>query len=175
MVHIFELLSKKSISKVLIYFLEHPTKEIYAQQLENELKIARKSMFDGLSELLKAGVLEAKEVGRTKQYKLRKSSPLVRQLKILHTLDEIIPMLKKIKGTGIETYLYGSAARGEDTEKSDIDLLLIGDRPRSEVLGKIMKKENVKPVYMTYLEYANLARKDKAFYERIEKDKIRLI
>lgn len=175
MVRIFELLTGKSASRILRYFLEHPTREIHAGLLIKEVKMSRKAMFDGLSCLLSAGLLGMKEIGRTKQYHLARDHPLVKQLKTLLSLDAILPLLKGLEGCGVEVYLYGSAARGEDTEKSDIDLLLIGDMPREVALGKIRGGQRVKPVYLTFLEYSTLARKDRAFYERLEKDRKRLI
>ena len=157
------------------YFLKNPTSEIYPQQLEKRLNMSRKSMFDALQAAFDAGLLELKETGRTKQYKLKRDIPIVKQLKILFSIDFLIGFLEKFKGSGMEIYLFGSAARGEDTEKSDIDLLVLGDRPKNEVLGRLAEKEGLKPVYFSYLEYSSLARKDKPFYERVEKDKIRLI
>jgi|SRR5208283_2888793 len=173
MVQIFELLEKKSTSIVLRYFLEHPSEETYAAQLGKKLKIARKSLFDALAVLQKSQLIELKMIGRTKQYFLKRDDVRVRQLKILYTISNLLPMLNGLEG--VEVYLYGSAARGEDTEKSDIDLLFIGQRPKGELLEKIQNEENIKPIFLTFLEYSSLARKDKPFYERIEKDRIRLI
>ncbi len=173
MVKIFELLSKKRTSKVIRYFLEHPTTKIHAQKLLKEIKISKKSILDGLHESVEAGILETEEIGRTKRYSLKRASPMAKHLKILHSIDEILPLLKGLEE--VEVYLYGSVARGEDTEKSDIDLLIIGEKPSREIIGKLGKMEKLKPVYFTYEEYSQLARKDKPFYERIEKDKIRLM
>jgi predicted nucleotidyltransferase len=175
MVRSIELLKRWNTSALLDYFLQHPTKKIHAGLLDKELKIYRKGILDGLRELLQAGMLEMEEVGRTKQYSLVRSNPIICQLKILLTLDKILPLLEKLKGTGIEAYLYGSCARGEDTEESDIDLLLVGNLNRADVLGKLGKLDKLAPVYFTFLEYSSFSRKDKAFYERVEKDRIRLM
>jgi predicted nucleotidyltransferase len=175
MMQIFELLGKKSTSIVLRYFLEHPSEETYATQLGKKLKIARKSLFDALAVLQKSQLIELRMAGRTKEYRLKRDSALVRQLKILNSIANLLPMLESLEGSGAEVYLYGSAARGEDTEKSDTDLLFIGERPEGRLLDKIEAEEKIKPIFLTFLEYSSLARKDKPFYERIEKDRIRLI
>lgn len=175
MVRLIELLKKWNTFALLDYFLQHPTKKIHAGQLYKELRIYRKGILDGLRELHEAGLLEMEEAGRTKQYSLNRSNPFVKQLKILFTLDKVLPLLEKFRGSGVEAYLFGSCARGEDTEESDIDLLLIGNLGRKEVLGKLGGMEKLRPVCLTFLEYSSLARKDKAFYERLEKDRIRLI
>ncbi|MEW6748701.1 MAG: nucleotidyltransferase domain-containing protein [Candidatus Micrarchaeota archaeon] len=175
MVQIFELLGKKTVLKLLRYFLKRPTATMYAEQLGKELKMAKKSLFDGLHKLLEAGVLRMETVGRTKRYGLDRSNPVVKELKVLLTLDTVMPLLKKLEGMDVEAYLYGSAARGEDVEKSDIDLLLIGHKTAKEALAKVGKLEKLRPVYLTFVEYSRLARSDPAYYERIERDKIRLL
>lgn len=173
MAQIFELLSKKTINRVLLYFLDHSDEKIHAGKLRKKIKIAKKSMFDSLYELSKAEILEVEEIGRLKQYKLAKNKTIVKQLKIIYTVDRVMRFIKKLED--VEVYLYGSAARGEDNEKSDIDLLIVGNKKSKEIIGGIKNNEKIKPIYFTYLEYSSLARKDKAFYNRIERDKIRLI
>ena len=175
MVHIFRLLSRKNNSVLLEYFLKNPTTLIYSSELEKKLKMSRQSMFHALEAVLDAGLLEVKMIGRIKQYTLAKNKPIVKQLKILLNLNYLAPLLGRISDSGVEVYLFGSAARGEDTEKSDIDLLFIGKHLEDEALKKIRDDEKIRPIFLTFLEYSSLARKDKPFYERIEKDKIRLI
>lgn len=77
-------------------------------------------------------------------------------------------------------YLYGSAARGEDSEDSDIDLLIIAGQDKEiifKALGKLRYNLNreVNPIIYTRMEYSKLPMTDKAFFEAFEKDKIRLI
>jgi predicted nucleotidyltransferase len=168
-------LSRKNNSVLLEYFLKNPTTPIYAGELEKKLKMSRQSMFHALGAVLDAGLLEVREIGRVRQYTVAKDNPVVKQLKILLSVNYLIPLLEKIKNSGVEVYLFGSAARGEDTEKSDTDILIVGDKQKNDVIGMLSEKEKLKPVYFTHLEYSAMARKDKPFYERIEKDKIRLI
>ncbi|MCX6768443.1 MAG: nucleotidyltransferase domain-containing protein [Candidatus Micrarchaeota archaeon] len=175
MVLTIELLKKGKTFELLKFFLEHPTQKFHAQQLVKSVNIYRNGILGGLHELTNAGILRSEEIGRVIQYSLIRENPIVKQLKILLALDKLMPALEKLKGSGVEAYLYGSCARGEDTEESDIDLLLIGNLGRAEVLGKLGRIEKLKPIYFTFLEYSSLARKDKAFYERVEKDRIRLM
>ena len=80
----------------------------------------------------------------------------------------------------VNVYLYGSAARGEDVESSDIDLLLIGKLDKSTIvkeLNKISKKikKEIKFQIFSRQEWSLMARNDPAFYERVEKDKVKLV
>jgi len=85
----------------------------------------------------------------------------------------LLPKLEILKYEG-EIYLYGSEARGEGLEDSDLDILVIG-RERA-VINKIEAiDKRVKVSFFTPLEWAKIARDDPAFYERVERDKIRLV
>ena len=115
-------------------------------------------------------------------YRLNREDVLVKQMKRVYTLS--IPFIYKLKEAfehaGIEIYLYGSAARGEDTEKSDIDLLVIGKielvtfEKEMFPIRKMCKKE-ITYSFFTRLEWLSMSKKDPAFFERVEKDKIRLV
>jgi predicted nucleotidyltransferase len=85
-----------------------------------------------------------------------------------------------LKTKNIEIYLYGSCARGENIGDSDIDLLIIGKIKRKDIVDdierfskKLGKDINFK--IFSDIEWAMMLKKDKAYYNRVEKDKIRLI
>ena len=88
-------------------------------------------------------------------------------------------MKQSEKKYNIQIFLYGSAARGEDIENSDIDLLVIGKINKERLIPEIKKISNnigreIKIIIFNTLEWSQLVRKDAPFYERVEKDKIRL-
>lgn len=175
MVSLFELLNDKAAVRILAYFLGSPGADAYAAQLAKKVKVSRRSLFAGLSLLVAAGLLRIETIGRVKKYSLA-VTPAVRQLKILFTIDRLSRLGAALAKAGARAYLYGSAARGENAEHSDIDVLVISDRPKSAIAGLLetgLQKE-VKLAIMTPLEYASAARKDPAFYARVEADKIEL-
>jgi len=172
-----ELFGKKVVVAILNFFLENPSKEFYETEVRENLKLARASVNKWLKYLVKKNILIVFQKGRMKVYRLDLDNPINKQLKILKNLCDILPGLEALRGTR-EVYLYGSSARGEDLEDSDVDLLIIGRRTEViDVLSKLEKKFNrrVKPSFYTELEWSQCARKDPAFYERVEKDKIRLV
>ena len=143
MLKIFKLLSRKNTSTLLLYFLEHPTGKTYARQLRKEIQLSGVSILGGLRALLEAGILEVEEIGRVRRYELKRNEPVVKQLKVLLTINKVTPLLGKFRGSGVEVYLYGSAARGEDTEKSDIDIFIQGNETDvpTETLEKLIKRK----------------------------------
>ena len=111
-----------------------------------------------------------RNIGRTNLYKLNRGSPVAKQIKILNTVSNLVSRIPRVNG---DVYLFCSAARGEDDEKSDIDVLIIGsDSSVINTLGKINRR--IKVTFFTSLKWSKMAREDSAFYERVEKDKIKL-
>ena len=90
--------------------------------------------------------------------------------------QDLTPILEKDERVKF-AYLFGSAARGEDTERSDIDVLVIGNekKRRDRALFAALGGERIKIVFFTPMEFSMLSRKDKPFYDAIERDKVRLL
>ncbi len=176
MVEFFELLGNRSFLRVLAFFLENSSSKIHAAALQKKLGISKNSLLESLSKLSEAGLLKREEFGRAAFYSLNNSDALVRELKRLLAVCWLRELVRKAKLEGVEIYLYGSVARGEADEKSDFDLLAIISSPeKKRVVSAAFKHEKVSIVFFTPLEYSALARKDKAFYEAMEKDKVKLI
>lgn len=166
---------------ILAFFMENPTSEFYELQVKNKTGISLGSANKHLKELASEGILIAKKKGNMNFYMLNKENITVKKLKIAYNLS--LPLGQKIieasKKLGCKTYLYGSVSRGEDKEDSDWDLLIISkERPQSIVgvfsmLGKEYNKKT-RPFVFTQKEWLDMRKKDPAFYERVEKDKIEL-
>ena len=175
MVDLFRLIGGHASGAVLRFFLGQPSRKIYAEKLLNEVKLSKKSLLGSLIALEDGALIGSELQGRTKLYFLNRNNITVKYLKIILTVSELAPKLKGLKGKA-DVYLYGSAARGEDSENSDLDILVVTKESRSAVMKMLneLPKEKKNVVIMTQLGYAELSRHDRAFYERIEKDKIKL-
>ena len=178
MVQLIEL-GNRVLLGILQYFVRNPLSRITYTNLRNKLKIAKATITKHLNFLLENEFIKVEKIGLNKIYFLNTENFIVKQLKILDNLlllNEIKILGKKYE---VEIFLYGSAARGEDTEKSDIDLLIIGKVNKETIIQDIEKiskriEREIKFTIFTPLEWSGVARKDVPFYERVEKDKIRL-
>lgn len=179
MVQINELFGNRKRLSLLLFFAANPRSEFTFTQLQKKTKLAKATLAKWLKHLRRDGFLKEKPIGIQRLYRLNAESMLIKQLKVmlaLASLDFLIPLSEK---HGVEAYVYGSAARGEDVEESDIDILIIGKVRKEELMPEIQKQSAAlkRPIRMqvfTTLEWAQMLHKDKAFYERVEKDKIRL-
>lgn len=174
MVQLLELIFGNRICwQVLKFFLDNPRGEFYEREVQRKVVVARASAHKWLHALEQLDFISIARRGRLKLHRLNRENPLVKQLKVLRTMSWLLPKLEPLKGQG-EVYLYGSAARGEGLEDSDLDILTIG-RERA-VINRIKAiDERINVSFFTPLEWAKMARDDPAFYERVERDKIRLV
>ena len=178
MVQLIEL-GNRSLLKVLEYFLKNPTTRISYTSLRKKIKIAKATLTKHLKFLLDNNFIKVERIGLNKLYELNRANQIIRQFKILDNLMNLNEIKELEEKYDIEVYLYGSASRGEDTETSDIDLLIIGEIDKEKIISDINNmskkiKRAIKFVIFSPLEWSKLSRNDPSFYERVEKDKIRL-
>ncbi len=166
-------LGNRQLISILKEFIENPSKELEQSKLEKKLKFSRTTIIKWVNLLISEDILNVRVIGRTKLLNLNNQSGTVKELKRLSVILELSP-LKSYKA---EIYLYGSCARGEQYEDSDIDLLILGDIKRSDFVNlsenlakSINKKINFQ--VFSHQEWAKMRTKDKPFYERVEKDRI---
>jgi predicted nucleotidyltransferase len=175
MVQLIEL-GNRTLMKVLAFFIRNPSIKISYTNLRKRIKLAKATLAKNLNFLLKGGLIIEERIGLNKIYRLDKESVLVKHLKILDNLLILGEINHLCSKHNIDIYLYGSAARGEDNEESDIDLLIMGKISKDHIYEDLKKfaGRKIKIAVFTKLEWAEMSKNDPAFYERVEKDKIRL-
>lgn len=175
----------KSISptqaKLLVPFFENPTKEFYEKEAARKAQVSIGAANKHLPLLVKEGYLKQEKRGRMKFYAFS-GTPEAKRLKVDYSLASRLARGLGRLGKDLEArvYLYGSVARGEDTESSDWDVLIIGNVDRTSVeerLAALRKRygRNVKATVVTSREWLAMKSEDPAFYESVERDRIELI
>ncbi|BAI62276.1 conserved hypothetical protein [Methanocella paludicola SANAE] len=169
----------KNSFKILNIFLFKPDVQIHQNEVIRMSGLSKNTVMKLLDLFTREGLLKESRKGNLKLFSLVEGHPVVKQLKILVNVSELNEILKRFAGKGFETYLFGSAARGEDTEKSDIDLLIIGkisNDDLADITAGITNAINreVNPIIKTPYEYSTLYKTDKAFFVNLERDRIRL-
>lgn len=179
MVQLIRLLGNKNIMKILAFFFRNPTKEFSQVKLLKNIKIAKATLIKWLKLLVNEKIVLMKKIGVTNLYRLNNGNTFVKYLKILFTISELEPVKQISKKYNLDIYIYGSCARGENVEKSDIDLLVIGKPDRSNLIKEMndtaekINKE-IRIQIFSKQEWSLMARNDPPFYERVEKDKVEL-
>lgn len=180
MVQLLSLFGNRKLMQLLSFFLDNPSLQLSYTQLQKRTKLSKATLTKWLSHLCKENCIVVKEIGRNKLYNLNRNQAWIKQLKILFNLQQLAFLTRIASEKQVEIYLYGSAARGEDTEQSDYDVLIIGNITREEVFSLIEApaqklKRPLQFQIFTALQWTQLPQKDAAFYHRIEQEKIALI
>lgn len=128
------MLQKCSEFVVLEVFFVEPSKEHYLMDISRNIKIAHTSVKRNLTKLVKEGLIMREIQRKGKRnfpvYKANAENKQFRKHKMIYNLNSLmesglIEFLEE-KIAPKATVLFGSYRRGEDTERSDIDLFIEG-------------------------------------------------
>ncbi len=126
------MLQKSSTWKALEIFFIHPTKAHYLMDISRTIKLAHTSVKKSLDELVRIGLVrksvEKKGRRRFPLYAAKNDAALFRRQKLVYNLSSLFEagiadfIEEKVSPKSI--VLFGSYAKGEDTEESDIDVFV---------------------------------------------------
>ena len=148
-----KLFTSKNRIKILKYFL-FEKEESYIREISKELKISVSAVKREVDNLAFIGIIKIKK----NRIIVNKNCSFLGDLKnifiktdfIIYPLKEAVDNNKAIKFA----FIFGSFARGEYSEESDIDLMVIGDASLSSIIKLIGPteeeiKKNINPVVWT--------------------------
>ena len=132
-------------ARLLAALLLDDGEPLTAQDLLDRLGTTSTTLHRELGRLEQAGLIEHDRVGRTRRYRAATDSPIHEPLRALlqRTLG-VEPLLRRaLSGVdGVEAAaIFGSWAAGEADEDSDVDLLVVGDMNRDDLLSAVRDAE----------------------------------
>ena len=163
----FVFMNSKS-SLALLKFLITNGGELHVREISRQTGMSLGFVSRVLRQLHKDGLISAQRRGRMVLYRVDHANVIVKQIKVLLTVTELYPLIKKFRTLTRRVILFGSAARGENMPDSDIDLFIMTNHP-SEVRLFIRKHPRVVSIIMQSTEYANLKKTDFALYDQINR------
>jgi|AGTN01.2.fsa_nt_gi hypothetical protein len=178
---IIDIISSAGCVRLLEPLLYRPGIEMYQSELIKETGVPLNRALKLLKLLVGQGILRETDKAGCKFYSASPENPVVRQLKVLDTTSKLYVVTRDFSsGDGMEVYLFGPAAKGEGSESTGIDVLIIANGGKDTVdrfLSRLKDgvRGEVRPVVYTSLGYANLYHNENIFYESIESCKIRLL
>ena len=151
--------------KVLEHFFRHPSEEFYLRELARLLDMSPMTVKRSLDMLAANRVITREEAKGRILYRANADSLSFRHLKISYNLAllEEMGIVEKLFDNvpGISSIvLYGSHARGENDEHSDIDILVISAAGRL----KSERIEGVNVIAMTDTKWGETAKANRALY-----------
>ena len=142
------LLNNKAM-KILNEFSSDYNHKIYGREISRKLKMNQKTVSNILNKLEKEDILKFLEEGKNKYYFMNRFNPQIKEIIKLIEMDRKIIFFEKYgkikdlfnkleqRTQGI-FIVFGSYASGNATQKSDIDIF---------VLGKISDTEDLEQIY----------------------------
>ncbi len=155
--------------KTASFFIEHPYKEIYLREFGKKLKISVFAAKKYLDMLLKEQFIKEERKANLRYFKANVGSLFYKYEKIAFAMRKLqkAELVEYIisKANASSIVLFGSVAKGENEEKSDIDIVIIGNNKLinfEEVEKKIGAKINEHR--FKWNEWKQTSEKNKAFY-----------
>jgi predicted nucleotidyltransferase len=150
--------------RVLALIFGHPERSFYTSEIVRSVHSGTGGVQRELSRLESSGLVSVKRIGNQKHYQANRDSPIFEELQgiVLKTSglteplrQSLAPYAGKIK----TAFVYGSVAKGTDTARSDIDLMVIGDDlAYADLYAALQKAESalgrqVNPTFLTFEDW----------------------
>jgi len=142
-----KLFSSKVRIELLSEFFLNPERELYVREIARITGEDYKNVSIELRNLEEIGLLCSRKEGNLKYFGLNKEFLIYEELKSIFLKTRgAVGVIKDIfsKQKNIDyAFIYGSFASGEESEKSDIDLMVIGEIPLETLLKLMREPENL--------------------------------
>ena len=167
-----------SQSRVFRWLFGQPERSYHLNELRRLTGLGSASLQRELGKLAAAGLVRSEKVGNLRRFQVNTESPVYEELagltrKILGAQPLLQEALAPMKSKLDVAFIYGSIAKGTDTAKSDIDVMLVGnDLLLSDVLKLLLPAESqlgrkINPTLYTPAEYKRRRTQKDSFLSRV--------
>lgn len=172
------VLFTKTQQKVLGLLFGKPDQSFYLNEITKLSQMGRGTIKRELERMEAAGIVVKKRIGNQNHYQANSECPVYSELmgiarKTFGVADVIKTALNSILDEVALAFIYGSVAKGEDTAKSDIDLLIVSNElTYSDVMERLLASETSigRPINPTIYNVDQIEKKlkqDNAFVSRV--------
>ncbi len=132
-----KLFTSKTRVRILGLLIFNPEKQFYLREISRKIKITPIYVKKELKNLKELNLVLESKKGNMSFFQINRKSPIFNELKSIflkveYFRDMMINSMKRLK---IDfAFIFGSFAKGTETEESDIDLFVIGDVKEDRLL-----------------------------------------
>jgi predicted nucleotidyltransferase len=173
-----DALFTKVQQRVLAVLFGNHSRSFYANELIALVGSGSGAVQRELAQLEAAELVTISRIGNQKHYQANSSAPIFEELHglVLKTsglVDVLRAALAPLAARIDQAFVYGSVAKGTDTSKSDIDLLVICDGVAYAELFAVLEpatnqlKRTVNPTAYSQMEFDKRNRRGNAFARRV--------
>jgi predicted nucleotidyltransferase/predicted transcriptional regulator len=164
-------LFRKSTLMLIITLGRDAVTKFHVRDLSRLLNYDVSLVSKNLKYLEQLGLVNREDVGNLVFYQADMNSALLKHMKICFTLLELNELIRNIRPGCKVSILYGSCAKGEDSNESDVDLFVetLEKEEIKEIISQFQKKMNrrISPLVVTPNEAYQLKANDEYFYSSI--------
>jgi predicted nucleotidyltransferase len=171
-------LFSKVQQRVLALIFGQPERSFYTSEIKRNVNSGTGAVERELSRLQRSGLVSIERIGNQKHYRANRQSPIFAELHslVIKTVALTEPLRKSLEPYSDKikaAFVYGSVAKGTDTARSDIDLLVIGDElSYSERYAALQNVENalgrkVSPTFLSPKDWRRKASDKGSFISKV--------
>jgi len=166
--------------KILEYFLSHPTQKKYLNELAKELAVSPRSIKIYCDLFEKDGIIKREITGNVHLFSTNNNHYRVQEMKRAYIANLLAEHhIETIQQTCISFAVYGSHASGLNDERSDLDLLIIGDEHQINkdsilTLQKTLDKE-IQLTILSLIQWETMKKNDDPFAKAILRNHLLLV
>lgn len=175
---IADALFTKVQQRVLAVLFGNPARSFYANELIALAASGSGAVQRELAQLEAAELVTVTRVGNQKHYQANASAPIYEELRglVLKTsglVDVLRAALAPLAAQIDQSFVYGSVAKGKDTAKSDVDLMVISEKIAYADLFAALEpamnrlQRTVNPTLYSRMEIHNRILDGNAFVKRV--------
>jgi predicted nucleotidyltransferase len=164
--------------RVLAVLFGAPDRSFYGNEVIALARSGTGAVQRELKSLSSAGLLSVKKIGHQTHYQANETSPIFAELRaiVLKTsgmADVICRALLQLRTSITLAFVYGSTARGDDTGRSDIDLVVVSDAlSYGEIYNAleevdVLLNRRINPTIFTSQELAKRISQDGNFIKKV--------
>jgi predicted nucleotidyltransferase len=171
-------LFSKVQQRVLALIFGQPERSFYMSEIVRNVHSGTGAVERELSRLQRSGLVSVERIGNQKHYRANPESPIFAELQslVIKTVALTEPLRKSLEPCADKikiAFVYGSVAKGTDTARSDIDLMVIGEELNySELYTTLLSAENdlarkVNPMFLSPKDWRRKASVKGSFISKI--------
>ena len=128
---IADALLSDSQSRVFRWLFGQPERSYHLSELKRLTGLGSASLQRELNRLTESGLLTSERVGNLRRFQANAASPIFQELvgltrKTLGAQPLLKDALEPLQSKVELAFIYGSVAKGTDTARSDVDVMLVG-------------------------------------------------
>jgi len=155
--------------KILDFLLWRPSEQFYEKEVAQKAGVSKSAVNLVIKQLVEEEWLSLTEKGRLNLYQANSDSVKMRSYKKSLTINRLDRLIKYLKNKAERLVLFGSAAKGEDSMMSDLDILIVSNQEVevNKVKRLLPNDRQGQVIIKTGDEFRELRSKNKVFYQAL--------